>query len=103
MYAIRPISDANGGLTTATNATAGAASAKIAVLGQEVIISVGAAAPLNFRFGGENNTVTTANGLMIPANGVIRISVPGGATHLHHIRSGAVDTTISVLFCDGGI
>jgi hypothetical protein len=103
MYAIKPICAANGGVTTATNATTGSASAKIAVMGQEVIISVGAAAPLNFRFGAESDTVTTANGLMVPASGMIRVSVPGGATHLHHIRSAATDTTISVQFCDGGI
>lgn len=102
-YAIRPVCSANGGLTTATNATTGSTSAGIKVLGTEVIISVGAGAPICVRFGGETDAVTNANGLWLPASSVIRISVPGGATHLLHIRSASTDSTISVLFCDGGV
>lgn len=100
-HAVQPVHV--NGVTTAINATVATGSGAIAITSTTIIVANGAQ-PIHIRFGKELDTVTTSNGLWLPANTLLRLSVPGGgATHLHHIRAGGTDSTISVQPCFGGV
>lgn len=100
-HAFRPRADAAGTMT-AVNDTVTSSSKTSAISGAVLVISVGAE-PIHIRFGKLSDTVTTSNGLRLPANGLLRLSVPSGSTNLHYIRAGASDSTISLQSGDSGI
>lgn len=104
MYPFNPVAD--NGLTTAINATVGAASGNTPVPsggGNLVMITVGTLAGLYIRFGRDGSSVSTANGFRLPPDYSGLFSIPRQATTIYYIREDAVDTSISLLFGDGGI
>lgn len=93
------------GLSTAVNFAVSSTSLPKAISGTVLVIAVGAQR-VAYRFGGELDTVTggaTGNGFRLPANSLVRVSVPANATHIHFIRADASDSDISLQGADGGI
>lgn len=104
MYPVKPVAD--NGTTTSINATVSSPAGNTAIPqggGNIVLVSIGSTAGCYIRFGKYNDTVTAVNGFRLPPDFSGLFSLPSGTTHIYYLREGAADTTISLLFADGGI
>jgi hypothetical protein len=94
----RPNAARNTGLTAAVNdATVTATAERASISGGSVLMICAGVQPIFVTFGGSGVVADGTTGIYLPANAVVYLGVPNGATHLSYVRAGGTDSSISLI------